>query len=289
MNGMASPDTPDIDAVTRIIQQVAHDVIVPRFRALRTDEITHKNTAGYADDLVTVADREAEERLTAALLELMPSARVLGEESAHADAARLALVDSDGPLWIVDPLDGTHNFANGLDGFGVMVGFALRGVVRAAWIYLPMREELFVAEAGCGAYFNGDRIRVPSRSNGDLPRGTYLSRFMPAHVSEAVTRALEPRISPASLAGAAAVEYTDVLRGRREFVAYYRLLPWDHGAPALVLTEGGGAVDHLDGRAYSVRSGHQVTLVARDAELAARLRGWITAELGEDSGEAAAP
>jgi len=288
MNVMASPDTPDIDAVTRIIRQVAHDVVVPRFRALRTDEIIHKHTAGYADDLVTVADREAEVRLTAALLELMPSARVLGEESAHADAAQLALVDADGPLWIVDPLDGTHNFAGGLDGFGVMVGFALRGIVRAAWIYLPIRGELFVAEAGCGAYFNGDRIRVQDRSDGDLPRGTYLSRFMPAPIRDAVTRALEPRISPASLAGAAAVDYTDVLRGRREFVAYYRLLPWDHGAPALLLTEGGGAVEHLDGRAYTLRSGHQVTLVARDAELAARLRRWITAELDADAGEKAA-
>ena len=278
---MASPDTPDIDAVTRIIEEVAHEVIVPRYRALRTGEIIHKNTAGYADDLVTVADREAETRLTASLLELMPAAQVLGEESAHADAGRLALVESEGPLWIVDPLDGTHNFAGGLDGFGVMVGFALRGVVRAAWIYLPIRHELFVAETGCGAWFNGERIRVPGRGEGELPRGTYLSRFMPAKLRDAVTRALEPRITPASLAGAAAVEYTDVLRGRREFVAYYRLLPWDHGAPALILTEGGGAVEHLDGRPYTLRSEHQLTLVTRDAELAARLRGWINTELGE--------
>ncbi len=286
---MVSPDTPDIDAVSRVIQEVAHDVIVPRFRALQADDIIHKETAGYADDLVTVADREAEARLTLALLELMPSAQVLGEESAHADAGQLALVDADGPLWIVDPLDGTHNFAGGLDGFGVMVGFALGGVVRAAWIYLPIRRELFVAESGCGAWLNGDRIRVPNDMKGELPRGTYLSRFMPAHLREAVTRALEPRITPASLAGAAAVEYTDVLRGRREFVAYYRLLPWDHGAPALILSEGGGAVEHLDGRPYTLRSAHQVTLVARDAELAARLRGWITAELDDSSSVEAQP
>lgn len=281
---MASPDTPDIDAVTRIIQDVADEVIVPRYRALRTDEIIHKETAGYADDLVTLADREAEARLTTALTELMPSARVLGEESTHADAGRLALVDADGPLWIVDPLDGTHNFAAGRDGFGVMVGFALRGVVRAAWIYLPIRGELFVAETGCGAWFNGERMRVPDGTDTGLPRGTYLSRFMPPHLRDAVTRALETRIAPADLAGAAAVEYTDVLRGRREFVAYYRLLPWDHGAPALILTEGGGAVEHLDGRPYTLRSGHQVTLVSRDAELAARLRNWIAAELGTDLG-----
>lgn len=281
---MASPDTPDIDAVTRVIQEVARDVIVPRFRALRSDEIIHKETAGYADDLVTVADREAETRLTSALLELMPSARVLGEESAHADAGRLTLVDTDGPLWIVDPLDGTHNFAAGRDGFGVMVGFARSGVVRAAWIYLPIRQELFVAEAGCGAWFNGDRIRVPAGGDADLPRGTYLSRFMPDELRDAVTRALDARISPASMAGAAAVEYTDVLRGRREFVAYYRLLPWDHGAPALILTEGGGTVEHLDGRPYTLRSDHQVTFVARDAELAARLRGFVNMELHQRPG-----
>ena len=285
---MASPDTPDIDAVTRIIQEVARDVIVPRFRSLRAGDIINKNTAGYAEDLVTVADREAEIRLAAALTELMPAARVLGEESAHADPESLSLVASDGPLWIVDPLDGTHNFAGGLDGFGVMVGFALRGRVRAAWIDLPVRGELFVAETGSGTYFNGNRIRVPAGVDTERPRGTYLSRFMPPPLRDAVTRALDTRIAPATQAGAAAVEYTDVLRGRREFVAYFRLLPWDHGAPALILTEGGGAVEHLDGLPYTLRSDHQVTLVARDAELAARLRGWINAELRDAAGAEAA-
>lgn len=279
MTRMASPQAPDVDAVSRVIQQVAHEVIVPRFRTLRTDEILHKDTAGYADDLVTVADREAEVRLTEGLLGLAPSAKVIGEEGAHADAGALRLVESDGPLWIVDPLDGTHNFAGGHDGFGVMVGYALGGLVRAAWIYLPIRGELFVASTGCGAYLNGERVRVPAGTAGDRPRGTYLSRFMPTELREAVTRGLDTQITPAAQSGAAAVEYTDVLRGRREFIAYYRLLPWDHGAPALILTEGGGAVEHLDGRPYTLRSAHQLTLVARDQELAARLRGWISGGL----------
>jgi fructose-1,6-bisphosphatase/inositol monophosphatase family enzyme len=276
-------DTPDIDAVTRLIEQVASEVVVPKFRALRDDEVLHKETAGYADDVVTVVDRDAEARLAEGLTALFPAARVIGEEAAHAEPGSLRLIESDEPLWIVDPLDGTHNFANGHDGFGMMVGFVVGGQVRAGWVYLPLREEFFVAAAGAGAYMNGSRMHVPDRRSAERPRGTFLSRFMPPDVRDRVTTRLADHVTPATQSGAAAVEYTDVLRGRREFVAYYRLLPWDHGAPGLILTEGGGAVEHLDGRPYTVRSTHQVTLVARDAELAGRLRNWINGEHGGSS------
>jgi fructose-1,6-bisphosphatase/inositol monophosphatase family enzyme len=75
----------------------------------------------------------------------------------------------------------------------------------------------------------------------------------------------------------AAVEYTEILRGDKDFAVYYRLLPWDHAAPAHILTEAGGSVAHLSGRPYTVRSAHQVTIVARSSDvgaaLARRLRG----------------
>jgi fructose-1,6-bisphosphatase/inositol monophosphatase family enzyme len=280
----AVPDpVPDIDAVTRLIEQVANEIVLPKFRALRDDEIHHKPTEGHSNDLVTVVDRAAEARLTSGLLEIVPSAHVIGEEAAHHNPGLVALLDDDAPVWIVDPLDGTSNFAGGIEAFGIMVGYALRGKVKAAWIHLPARGEFFVAEAGGGAYRNGERLRVPPAIPENRPRGTFFVRYMPPALRRAVTE----RVSAGGFVnvaqtGAAAVEYTDVLLGRKEFAVYYRLLPWDHAGPALILTEGGGAVEHLNGDAYTVRSKSQLTLVARDAEMASRLRAWLGPEMNDD-------
>lgn len=268
--------TPDIDAVTRLITQVAREIVLPKFRALRNDEIVQKPTAGNLQDIVTVVDRDVEERLAAGLVDILPSARVIGEEAAHKTPAIVDLVGGDAPVWIVDPLDGTSNFASGRDAFGIMVGFAIRGQVRAAWIDLPVRGELFVAEAGSGTHLNGQRLRVPPAAELGAPRGTVFVRYMPDALREAVTLRTTGRYVHVPHAGAAAVEYTDILRGRKEFAVYYRLLPWDHGAPALILTEGGGAVQHLGGQRYSVRSPNQLTLVTRDTETAGRLRSWLS-------------
>jgi fructose-1,6-bisphosphatase/inositol monophosphatase family enzyme len=265
----------DVDAVSQLITSVARDVVLPKFRLLAADEIVHKHTAGYVDDIVTVVDREAEAQLTAGLLDLVPSARVMGEEAAHDDPALLSLAASAHLLWIVDPLDGTHNFAAGEDGFGIMVGFAVQSVVRAAWVYLPVRRELFVAEAGSGAWLNGDPLRVPDTPGAERPGGSFFLRFMPPEVRARVAARVAGRFDDVAHAGAAAIEYTDVLRGRKDFVTYYRLLPWDHGAPALIVTEAGGTVEHLDGRPYTIQSQSQVTVVARSREIARRVRGWL--------------
>jgi fructose-1,6-bisphosphatase/inositol monophosphatase family enzyme len=266
---------PDVDAVTRLIDQVATDIVLPRFGVLRQDEIDRKPAAGHQDDLVTVVDREAEARLSRELMDMIPSAQVLGEEAAYADPSALSRVHSDDPLWIIDPLDGTRNFAAGSDAFGIMVGFAIRGEVRAAWVHLPARGECFVAEAGSGTYRNGMRVRVPADPSWSIPRGTFLVRFMPAHVRDSVRVHAAGRYADSGQTGAAAIEYTDVLHGRKDFAVYFRLLPWDHGAPSLLLTEAGGRVEHVGGHAYSVRSAHQLTIAARDPETASRVRQWL--------------
>src|SRR3954470_20892855 len=142
----------DVDAVTLLIAQVAREAVMPKFRALRDHEVHHKPTAGHKDDIVTDADRRAEAQLTEGLLSLMPSACVVAEEAAHDDPAIVGLVHGDRPVWIVDPLDGTSNFAAGSDAFGIMVGLALDGAVRFGWIHLPARAEVYVAESGAGAF-----------------------------------------------------------------------------------------------------------------------------------------
>ncbi|MGC4086277.1 MAG: inositol monophosphatase family protein [Vicinamibacterales bacterium] len=219
--------------MTRLVRQVGSELVVPRFRALGAGDVLQKMTPGDIDDVVTVVDHEAEEALTAGLREIA-DVPVVGEEAAAADPSILRRLDDERPVWIVDPLDGTKNFAAGEDGFGIMVSYVERRHARAAWIHLPVRRETFVASAGSGACLNGQRVRVPLETAAGRPAGTVFIRFMPSDARDRVMARLDGHYTPAEQNGAAAVEYTDVLRGHKDFVLYYRLLPWDHGAPALI-------------------------------------------------------
>lgn len=262
--------------MTNLVAEIAQTEVLPRFRRLLREEVEHKATLGDPDDIVTVVDRHVEERLTQALIALVPSAPVIGEETAHSRPELLQFLASEGPLWLLDPIDGTKNFARGDDGFGIMLAWVVDGRAQAGWILLPARGQTFVAEAGSGAFLNGAQVRVPPGPPGALSRGALLVHYMPAPLRETVLQATHGRFHTMPDSGCAAVEYTDILRGDREFAIYYRLLPWDHAAPALILIEGGGRVEHLDGTPYSARSRNQVTIVARDATVSRQLCGWIT-------------
>lgn len=264
-----------MDRVTALLREVADELVLPRFRMLRDDEIERKVTAGDPDDIVTIVDQQVEGRVTAALRGIDRGAYVVGEEAVHRYPELLEHLSSDEPVWLIDPIDGTKNFARGLDGFGIMVARVLDGQTQAAWVFLPARQQMFVAETGSGTFLNGARLVVPRIADDVPPRGTVHTRYMPASLAASVRAAGRTRHMPLADTGASAVEYTDILRGVRDFGVYYRLLPWDHTAGALILTEGGGRVVHLDGHAYSARSSHQLTVVAASGEIANEVRSWL--------------
>lgn len=266
---------PDIDAVTRLIETVSHEEVLPRFRRLQAGDVERKISPGDPEDVVTIVDRNVERRLTDGFSALFPSTVVIGEEAAHEHPEILSLLDSDSPVWIIDPIDGTKNFARGDEGFGIIVCLVSSGHAQAAWIHLPVLGQTFVAEAGSGTFLNGERVSVPSLSLKEPPRGTFFIRYMPSALREAVVQAAEGQFRAKPDSGCAAIEYTTILKGDNEFAIYYRLLPWDHAAPALILSEAGGRVEHLDGHPYSVRSKDQVTIVARDATVCARVRNFL--------------
>ena len=264
---------PDIQHVTGLIAEASETLILPRFRRLRPEDIENKSPSAEREDLVTVVDREVEVFLTRALGSLDPGAAVVGEEAVHADATLLRRVTAERPVWIIDPIDGTRNFARGDDGFGVMVSRVEDGSTVAAWVVLPARGDAFVAEVGGGTWLNDRRLHVPGTPAPDTPRGRLMVRYMPADIRAHVTQVAHAGhldVVPDSVC--AAVEYTEIIRAEQDFAVYYRLLPWDHAAPALILTEAGGAVEHLSGEPYTVRSDNQVTVVARSREVARQMR-----------------
>lgn len=235
-----------LERVGELLREAAAEAIVPRFRALSDADVEEKSPG----ELVTVADREAETIISRGLLRLRPGSRVVGEEACAAEPALLDRLD-EGTVWLVDPLDGTGNFASGRAPFAVMTALVVGGETVAAWLLNPLTGELAVAERGAGAYLGGERVTTDQSSPGIAGlKGAALSRFMPADVHEAIAAraaALGEVLPNRICAGA---DYPAVARGERHFTLYWRMLPWDHAAGSLFLTEAGGYAARTDGSIY---------------------------------------
>jgi fructose-1,6-bisphosphatase/inositol monophosphatase family enzyme len=269
----------DIDRVSRLLFDVAAEEVLPRFGKLAASEVERKHTDGDPDDIVSAADRAVERGLGSALAAMLPGSNLVGEEAVHADPRLCEALRGDGWVWVVDPIDGTRNFVRGHDGFGIMVALVRAARTRAAWILLPVRRRLFVAEEGGGAYADGERLRAPSDDEADgeaAPRrGCVFSTFMPEELRRRVERQCAGRFVEEASGGCSAVDYTSVAQGRPDFLVYYRLLPWDHAPAALIVREAGGVCVHPDGRSYGPLDPNETTIVARSARVAADVRGWM--------------
>lgn len=251
---------------------------MPSFRSLRPEDIQSKDTPGDPADLVTVVDQAAERYLIAALSDVVPGAAFIGEEAVCENPALLDALDGSAPAWLIDPIDGTKNFAHGHPDFGVMLALVERGRTRASWMSVPAAQPsgyTVTAERDGGTRVNGVRAEC-ARDVPSTPRGTIHSRMMPADTARHVVNTLAGTYTPHASTGSAATEYAAVIRGDKDFVIYYRLLPWDHAPGALAITEAGGAAIHLNGDAYSPLSPNQVTIFAASPELAEAIRRRLT-------------
>ncbi len=138
-----SDQRPDMEKVSDLMVTAAAEIILPRFRALKDGEIDEKD----GGEVVTIADIEAEAWLTQRLPDLVPGSTVVGEEAVFADKAVFERLSADDPVWVIDPVDGTWNFANGRSTFAVIIAYVIAGEVEAGWIYEPVSETLAVGRA----------------------------------------------------------------------------------------------------------------------------------------------
>ena len=270
-----------LEPLGELMKEVAEREILPRWKHLAEGDIISKATPTDPSDLVTIADRAAEVFLTARLPALVPGSVVVGEEAVAQTPSVLDALDGDAPVWLVDPIDGTRNFAAGSGPFGVMIALVERGELVLSGIYLPLERELYLAERGAGVTLNGQRFHArPAGSavlTGTLDHtvptltGTVYQRLMP----EAVRASLNERPENVRFAESpqcAATEYTAMARGDRDFALYYRLHPWDHAPGALILREAGGVARHPDGHEYSASSSEPLMLITPDLERWQRAR-----------------
>ncbi|KUJ70886.1 inositol monophosphatase [Streptomyces albus subsp. albus] len=263
----------DLSGVEEAVRQAAAAEILPRFRQLADHEVVQKNGP---HDLVTVADRRAEEHLTASLTALLPGSRVVGEESVHADPAVLGALHGDAPVWIVDPVDGTRQFVHGDTGFATLVALAHRGEVLASWTYAPALDQLAVARRGAGAVLNGAPLAAGSPESGRvLEVAISHYDFTTDEEKRALSGLRTDGVAPRPC-GSAGLEYLSVARGQLDAVAFSWENPWDHAAGLLLVTEAGGASATVAGEPFRIAGGNALPFTAaRDTATAAHILGLL--------------
>jgi len=246
--------------VADLMRTASAQAIMPRYRNLASGEIIEK----AKDDLVTIADREAEELLSAGLAKIEPSAAIVGEEAAHANPA---VMDHLSDLcWIIDPIDGTSNFANGSGHFAVMIALASGGITQAGWIYDPRRDRLCHAHLGCGAFIDG--VQISARSSGaNPPHLAAMTRYMADDQRALFEAEIAPHYELVDAPGCAAEQYPLTALGEHDLAIYERTLPWDHAAGCLFLNEAGGTCLRPDGTEYTVDSGRKGMIGAANRAL----------------------
>lgn len=203
-------------------------------------------------DFVTAADKRAEAIIHEELQKARPNFSYLMEEGGE-------IKGSDGEnRWIIDPLDGTHNFMHGIPHFSISIALETRGEIMAGLIYDPVKDEMFRAERGTGAFMRNKRMRVSGRNQLEMACVAVGSpgtdkKFMDQYFKEvAAISAVSPMIRRMA---SAALDLTYVAAGRLDGYVERNIKPWDVAAGYLIVKEAGGFCTSIDNNENPVFSG----------------------------------
>ena len=237
--------------LTQVLREAAQVEVLPRFRKLEASAI---RTKSGPLDLVTVADEAAEIFITRALSRLFPQAVIVGEEAASRNPALLGRLAEADMAIVVDPIDGTSNYAAGVPLFGVMAAVICGGEVVASVIHDPISDDSAVAVRGEGAWneaADGTRqtLSVAAAVDPSMMTGCASWRYLKAPYRDRVMRNLT-RVAGSWDYRCAAHQYRTLAAGHCHFLLFNRLMPWDHLPGLLLHREAGGYSAHFDGSPY---------------------------------------
>lgn len=233
-------------AIAALMRETADKTLLKHYQKLSAGDVTDK----ASDDVVTIADTESEAMLAEGLAKILPEAVIVGEEAAHADPAIFERL-SDKLCWIIDPLDGTNNYAVGKPPFGILLALAERGEAVAGWIYDPLSGRLCTAHRGQGAWLDGERFT--SRPSGaDKPIAAISLVFVDKSKREALLEHIAPHYTLVDIPRCAAEQYPRIGLGVNDVSLFEKTLAWDHAAGVLFLNESGGKAARPDGSPYRV-------------------------------------
>lgn len=241
MSGMSSPY---LNTAIRAAREAAR---IQQYHAGSRD--LKISTKSSRSDLVTMVDKLCEDKIREVLLGEYPDHIVLGEEGGQSQG-------SSDYRWIVDPLDGTLNYAHGFPFYCVSIALQVRGVLEVGVVLDSTRNELFTAVRGGGAYLNGAPISVTTEND---PADAMLSTGF-AYLADAIVDNVKvfgrvlPQVRSIRRPGAAALDLSYVAAGRLDGFWELTLSPWDVAAGVLIVREAGGLVTGGQGEEYRIES-----------------------------------
>lgn len=230
---------------------------------------------GTSANLVTSSDLAVQHFLVGRLSELLPGSGFLCEEEDLGD------LDHE-YVWIVDPIDGTANYARGIDHCAISIALAKGGEVVAGVVYSPWRGEMFHAEKGSGAFLNDTPLKVSDHPFKDglfcTAMSTYRKEF--AAICSEIIFDVFMRSNDTRRFGSAAIELCMMAAGQIDMYFEMRLQPWDYAAASLILSEAGGVSCGFDGSPLSL-SNPSLTLAANNQENLSELLSTVRRHLPE--------
>ena len=254
------------NALIEAVREAARKEIMPRFRHLSASDIKTKTGP---DDLVTVADKAAEELISERVRAIFPEAAIVGEESVADNPELLRDIDLSDWCVIIDPIDGTSNFANGIAVFGVILAVTYRGQTVFGLLYDPIMDDWIMARHGEGAFFCASD--APAKALDPLvslpieQANGFVALWLFDEDEQSVILSRYPRFSRISCLRSSCHEYRQMALGHVHFIVSSTPKPWDHAAGVLILRELGGeaCVEGVDDyRAGSLNSRSLVAGIA---------------------------
>ena len=275
----------DLAAVEKIIKDVAQTEIMPRFQKLMEGDIEMKGV----NDPVTVADKAAEDALTARLSAYLPGSVVVGEESFAKNPNILSRFSEHEDVWVIDPIDGTRNFIAGKPEFGVMLAFVRNGITVASWIHDPNTDDTLTAEQGGGVHLGPHKMTLAGKDP-TLPLVGLTGSKLRKYLSQPEIAATIKDLPALAASSAAAFDYGRLFTGNALFakstaprasfiITYRRAMPWDHMSGLLMLKECGGYSADWSGNPYDAAHPHKGLISTADRQISARLQTLLESAL----------
>ncbi len=235
--------------------------------------ISHKEGI---NNLVTQADYASEKAIVAVIREAFPDDGIVSEESPE-------VVAQNGYRWIIDPIDGTVNFANGIPICCVSIGLENNNEMQMGVVYNPLMNEFFFAEKGKGAFLNDRPIRVTDRT--EVVRSCLVTGFPYTYIREPngplqVFERLITRGIPVRRLGSAAIDLCWVAAGRFDGFYEHQLHAWDSAAGYLMVEEAGGKVTNMKGEKYSP---FQFGIVATNGKIHDELLRYVQNKVNDEN------